>query len=72
MGQKFDRQMATVQNLEIPPYPYKLIEYRVEEWAGNHVCVTRSYSQTEHKTAWHDCISIGPRGGTKTIYKNFY
>jgi len=76
MQRNFDRQMRTVQNLEIPPDSrYTLIDYRVEEWAGNHVCVTRSYAPADWLAAglaYHECIKIGPRGATTTIYKNFY
>lgn len=74
MQRNFDRQIATVRNLETPPYGYELTAYAVEEWAGNHVAVTRQYKIVggNGKTAWHELVKIGPRGSVKTIYKNFY
>lgn len=72
MQRNFDRQIATVRNLETPPFGYELRAYAVEEWAGNHVAVTRVYAQPGGKAEWHDCVKVGPRGSTQTIYKSFY
>lgn len=71
----FDRQTATIRNLEVPPNShYELVSYSVEEWAGNNVAVTRVYRPigSVNGASWHELIKIGPRGATKTIYKNFY
>lgn len=68
----FTRQIATVQNLRVPPYFYELTGYEVEEWAGGYVAVTRTYSSEGVKAGWHECLQVGPRGAIKTIYKNFW
>jgi hypothetical protein len=68
-----DRQIATVLNLAIPPQPYyEMRSYRVDRGAANHLEVTRSYSQPGFKTEWHECLFVGPRGGTKRIFRSFY
>ena len=77
---KYDRQLATVLNLQVPPQPrYELRSYsvnRIKRLGGGSylptLSVTRTYAEPGWKIAIHECIFVGPRGGTKTIYNNIY
>jgi hypothetical protein len=75
----FRRQIAQVQNLELPPShgrdTYQVTKFAVEEWsATGAVCVTRTYRDPK----WHDdfgcheSYQVGPRGAVKRIYSSMY
>jgi hypothetical protein len=71
----FQRQMWVVQNLATPPGWREgsvVTEYAVEEWAGNHVNVTREYTVGPHAPTlrMRESFVIGPRGGMRTIYSH--
>lgn len=70
----FDRQLATVLNLQTVREDYELIEFSVEQWAGDHLAVTRIYRRvgSSSDATWHEMVRIGPRGGTKEIYSSYY
>ena len=71
----YDRQLETARNLEIPPRDYdEMREYTVDFWENKYrpgkgtLCVTRTYGRNGLTISWRECITIGPRGGTKTLF----
>ena len=74
----YDRQLATVRNLSLAPHGYVLRTYsvnRLPRYNGGflpHLEVTRTYGRDGMTCEYHECVFVGPRGGTKTVYKNFY
>jgi hypothetical protein len=73
---KLDRQAREALGLQTPPYGYDLRTYAVDQFGAGrdmYLQVMRSYSQPGMTAmAWHECVQIGPRGGCRTIYRNFY
>jgi hypothetical protein len=75
----YDRQLATVRNLETPPHGYELRAYsvnRLPHYSGSGFLpileVNRTYGRDGMRAEYHECVFVGPRGGTKTAYKSFY
>lgn len=72
---KLDRQIGSALSLQFVRDPYELRTYEVEQFStgrNTFLQITRTYSQPGMRTEWHECFQIGPRGGRKMIYSNFY
>lgn len=73
MQRDFRRQICALENLSTFRGGYEITEFRVEEWAGNHVNVRRVRVPLHcSKIAYHESYVIGPRGKLKEIYSNIY
>jgi hypothetical protein len=76
MTRNFNRQMWTIQDLELPPSHGNYIMRRFETHEiGNSVQVVREYfrADLENTIGYHESMIVGPHGGlkhkfTSTIY----
>lgn len=68
----YDRQMWTVQNFMITPDScYEVVKFDCTEITGtHHVMIAREYKRKDINFSYVECVSIGPRGGVKEVYKH--
>jgi hypothetical protein len=65
MAANVERQSNAARWLGVPPSPrYEMFRFEVEEIRGHDLFVVREYG-TGHHIRYHECWSVGPRGGQK-------
>ena len=73
----WDHQIYAIANLDrLSSYEagrYEITEFKVEEWAGGHVNVSRVKKPLHaQNVAYHESYVVGPRGKVKQIYSSLY
>jgi len=68
------RQINAAKAFEAVRGGYVMLSVTYEHGGGKHIYISREYRKPEWHAGfcYHECYSVGPRGGVKQLYSHLY